>query len=454
MNLKKEPRINLICYGLILLFFAVLACVFPARTYGDSGQFIEMHVLREPVYPLFLWIFRSAFGETLYFSAVSWAQNAFNACATIALLRFFYKEFELNRVVKTLFVVVALMPHVMTPVFSATHMIISCAIMSEALTLPLFYLFMVSLLRLALSGDRRDILWSIIIGVVVSLTRGAMMICLIATAVVWLGRLIFEHQKIYKYALMVCCMLLAIVVRSEAYKAYNYAFNGIWDSDLCKNYYFSTNVIYASHTEDSELISDNNIRAFFADIYDKAENESLTLNKADGNFYDRILHLENSHDSIKFDCTTPILQDYYYQNNGSDYIGFIKYQDEVCAKLTSALLKPNLAGWLADYIGLAFNGMVRSISVSKSYTFIPSLALILISLIGCLVCLFRKQFIKESIILLVVLMMLAANAFGTAIVIMCLSRYMIYTFSLFYMANILLINSVFSNVRKKDRNEL
>ncbi len=55
---------------------------------------------------------------------------------------------------------------------------------------------------------------------------------------------------------------------------------------------------------------------------------------------------------------------------------------------------------------------------------------------------------------MVVLMMLAANAFGTAIVIMCLSRYMIYTFSLFYMANILLINSAFSNVRKKDRNEL
>ena len=197
MKLREEPRFNLICYGVILLFFIVLAAVFPLGLYGDSEQFISMHMHREPVYPLFLWVFRKIFGESLYLEVVKWAQNLLNAFCAIALLRGLVRRLDFGKVVMTIGTITLLAPHIMTPLFARSHLVLTCGVLNEALCLPLFYLYLLELISFATEGGRNHMVISAAWGVIISLIRGSMMICLIAWAIVAIGRCIFERKKFY-----------------------------------------------------------------------------------------------------------------------------------------------------------------------------------------------------------------------------------------------------------------
>ena len=143
LKTKKEY----IYYSIIIVFFVMVAIFCPVAMYGDSEQFISMHVHREPVYPLFLWFFRTIFGEGIYLDIVGWVQNLFNAFATIVVFRFFSREFELSHLKKILAIMFLLLPHIVTPLMSRTHLVLSSGILNEAIGLPLFLLYFVVIMN-------------------------------------------------------------------------------------------------------------------------------------------------------------------------------------------------------------------------------------------------------------------------------------------------------------------
>ena len=136
-----------------------------------------------------------------------------------------------------------------------------------------------------------------------------------------------------------------------------------------------------------------------------------------------------------------------------EYVAKTKFNEETCRVIAHSIWPACFGRWLLRYAGLSINGVVRSVAVVTPITIIPALAMVLFSLILCIYCLIKKRHVKTSLALLITLMMLAANAFGTATVIMCLSRYMIYCFAPFYMAFSALLIELFTDWRKR-RNEL
>ena len=66
-NIKDKKldssRIRLVC---CIAFYLAFCFVFGVQMGADSRGYINMVSAREPVYPLFLWAFRSLFGENLY----------------------------------------------------------------------------------------------------------------------------------------------------------------------------------------------------------------------------------------------------------------------------------------------------------------------------------------------------------------------------------------------------
>ncbi len=446
-------KLNLICYAGILAFFVFLAARFPVGLYGDSGQFIEMHMHREPVYPLFLCLFRTIFGEEIYLLIVSWTQNIINAMAAIAFIRFFNKQILSSPVVMVLGSLVMLVPHIMTPLFSQSGIVLSCGIMNESIALPLFYVFLIFTISYAINGKLINLVLSALVALILSMTRGSMMICLIAWMIVVIVRFIVLKKKWYFVAIPLVTLALLMKLRSGLSAGYNYLVNGVAASDMCGNMNLVTNILYASDREAGELIENPVTRDLFYEIYDKADADGLIYHSAESGYYEAIKHLENSHDNLKFNYILQTEQDYYYANVGDDYLERNLFQEETCKDIVGSIWGACIGRWIYRYIGLAINGVTRSVAVVTPYTVIPAVLMVFFALALSIYSVIKRKHVKEAIAMLIILMMLAANACATAILIMCLSRYMIYCFAPFYIGLMTLLMSYYKEWKEK-KNEL
>lgn len=432
-NMFLQIKREYIYYGIITIFFVMVAIFCPVTMYGDSEQFVSMHVHREPVYPLFLWFFRTILEEGIYLDVVSWVQNLFNAFASILLLRFFVKEFNLNHLKKILAVIFILLPHIVTPLMSHEHIVLSSAIMNEAIGLPLFLIHIVVTLSYIYRGKKSTMIGSAALALVLSLIRGSMMITLIAWMLIVAARLIYEKR--WKFVLTpALVMLLLFSVRGTIFKTYNYIVNDIYVATVCGNMNLVTNIFYASDREAGELIEDELSRELYYEIYDAAWEQGLNYRFAESNLYDKTIHLENSHDTLKFDYILQITADYYYANIGEDYLERNIWQDQICANMANDLLPACIGRWIGQYFLLAINGLARSIAFVHPMTVVPCVILLVFAFGLSIVSFIKKRHEKAGLAVIIALMMIFANAFGTATVIMCLSRYMIYGFSLFYIS--------------------
>jgi hypothetical protein len=116
--------------------------------------------------------------------------------------------------------------------------------------------------------------------------------------------------------------------------------------------------------------------------------------------------------------------------------------DEMAGRMIKKLLPACFGQWLYDYILLCRNGFVRSIAVVHPFLNFAALFLYVLAA-GLLVWQMsvKKRF-QAAVVMGTALLFIAANVCATSITIMCLSRYMIYGFSLFYTALYLLVREV------------
>lgn len=131
---------------------------------------------------LSLWIFRSLFGETKYLDIVRFLQNGLAAFSVIWLAESLKKRFGFGQWMEALVCLILLAPHIITPVFSASGLVLSNGVISEALGLPLFYLFTAQCMKMVYTRQRGAALSSLLLSLFLSLVRGQMMF----TILLWL----------------------------------------------------------------------------------------------------------------------------------------------------------------------------------------------------------------------------------------------------------------------------
>ena len=130
--------------------------------YNDSDQYIKMHVHREPIYPLFLWLMRLIAGDS------SLVVAGFIQCILAVYASYRFITYVLNNIVlkgidkvKSTFQSVAfkwilavvitgtvIAPYIITSLISVTHVMLANGILSEALALPLLFLYVVNIHRM------------------------------------------------------------------------------------------------------------------------------------------------------------------------------------------------------------------------------------------------------------------------------------------------------------------
>ena len=433
---KKFP----ISWLLPVLFFAALWLLGTTGIYNDSNQYIAMHIHREPLYSFFLWIFRSLFGETKYLDIVRFLQNGLAAFSVIWLAESLKKRFDFGQWMEALVCLILLAPHIITPVFSASGLVLSNGVISEALGLPLFYLFTAQCMKMVYTRQRGAALSSLLLSLFLSLVRGQMMF----TILLWLvfaGAVVIVEKKKLAKRLLICvvCTALAFGTRTLLVKSYNLVFNGYFINNTFGSVGLLANILYAADEEDAERIADQDARVMFELSYRLAKEQGATYQDAPEGFFNRAAHLEKWHDAIKFEMIEEPWRQLHDREGFIDYIPENVESDRIAATIVKSLLPAVLGRWLYDYLALACYGLIRSIAVVHPllnwYALTAYLAYIVLARLA-----WRKNHNSNAVWLAAFsLLAVLANVFATSMIIMCLSRYVIYGLPLFYVSGLMLL---------------
>lgn len=423
-----------------VLFFAALWLLGTTGIYNDSNQYIAMHIHREPLYSFFLWIFRSLFGETKYLDIVRFLQNGLAAFSVIWLAESLKKRFAFGQWMEALVCLILLAPHIITPVFSASGLVLSNGVISEALGLPLFYLFTAQCMKMVYTRQRGAALSSLLLSLFLSLVRGQMMF----TILLWLvfaGAVVIVEKKKLAKRLLICvvCTALAFGTRTLLVKSYNLVFNGYFINNTFGSVGLLANILYAADEEDAERIVDRDARVMFELSYRLAKEQGATYQDAPEGFFNRAAHLEKWHDAIKFEMIEEPWRQLHDREGFIDYIPENVESDRIAATIVKSLLPAVLGRWLYDYLALACYGLIRSIAVVHPllnwYALTAYLAYIVLAALA-----WRKNHNSNAVWLAAFsLLAVLANVFATSMIIMCLSRYVIYGLPLFYVSGLMLL---------------
>ena len=423
-----------------VLFFAALWLLGTTGIYNDSNQYIAMHIHREPLYSFFLWIFRSLFGETKYLDIVRFLQNGLAAFSVIWLAESLKKRFDFGQWMEALVCLILLAPHIITPVFSASGLVLSNGVISEALGLPLFYLFTAQCMKMVYTRQRGAALSSLLLSLFLSLVRGQMMF----TILLWLvfaGAVVIVEKKKLAKRLLICvvCTALAFGTRTLLVKSYNLVFNGYFINNTFGSVGLLANILYAADEEDAERIADQDARVMFELSYRLAKEQGATYQDAPEGFFNRAAHLEKWHDAIKFEMIEEPWRQLHNREGFIDYIPENVESDRIAATIVKSLLPAVLGRWLYDYLALACYGLIRSIAVVHPllnwYALTAYLAYIVLAALA-----WRKNHNSNAVWLAAFsLLAVLANVFATSMIIMCLSRYVIYGLPLFYVSGLMLL---------------
>ena len=422
----------------LLCFFLGMFAAYGVGVYNDSAQYIAMHIHREPLYPLFLAFFRLIAKESGGLVLAAIVQNVFAAFSIFFLIEYLQKKFSLNRIEELVLLLLELMPHLVTRYVSALGIFLENSVMSEALCIPLFQFFVLFTLRMIFENDKKDMVWSLLLAWLLSMTRGQMM----AAILLWMvsaGWLFISRRQYKKLLIPILAVVCAFGFRSLSVHTYNYFVTGYFMGNTYGQVNTLTNVIYACDREDGDVFEEGSLeRSFFDKFYEEAEALSANYKYAGESIDERTAYLEGTHDTLKFEVLEADMSAYFFGLGEVDYYQQSSMSDEMAGKMLRKLLPACFGQWFYDYLLLCRNGFIRSIAVTHKWINLAAL-MIYLAAAGLMIAVFRKDKKNPAVYMMgFALLFIAANVCATSLTIMCLSRYMIYGFSLFYMALFLL----------------
>lgn len=435
---RKRIRSWCILAGLLVFFLGMLAA-YGVGVYNDSEQYITMHIHREPLYPLFLAFFRMICGEG-YLTVAAAAQNLLTAAGIWVLTGYLASHFELRLWEELAVVLLQIVPHLITRYVSALHIFLENSVMSEALCIPLFQFFLYFLLRMLFEHRKRDRILSLAFAFLLSMTRGQMMTTILMWMVLVILQGLLQMRSVRRTsAVAIIMVILVFGLRSLTVHVYNYAVTGYFMGNTYGQVNTLTNVMYACDREDGEVFEEGSLeREFFERFYDEADAAGANYKYGGRTFTEQADHLEEYHDVLKFQILEADLSAYYFGLGQIDYYQQSSMSDEMAGRMLRELLPACFGQWLYDYLLLCTRGFIRSVAVV--HPLINWFTLLAYAAAVCLaVWQIRRQEKSDAAwVMGVALLFIVANVCATSMTIMCLSRYMIYGFSIFYTAGFLL----------------
>ncbi len=460
-NRKISLQLQDILAGAVFaVFFAYLLFTGEPVYTGDTFQHENQMIMREPGYALLIQFLRFLSPKRHYWILIA-LQNLLAAAANTAVVVFMRRRFGLGMPGVCVFTGILLVPHIMTPMFSSTHLVLTNALMTEGILFSLYPLAFIQLLRAMWSGRPmgRESICALVGLFVLSLIRGQMMVLFVVwfllMFVLTVIRGVQENEKMGErnntfvlaenigrqgLMAMIAAFIIVFAARSLVIHAYNYCEQGLFVDTASGTAMSFANVLYVADREDGAAIEDDALRALFYEMYDSADADQMNYKYAPSGILGRAAHHEQCHDDLNF---------IYFAEPAKRYIGETKniypdrYQelmiavDEVAGTLSAQLMPQVLGRYILNYFSVAALGFVRTVAYEHPVLVWYAVFLYAAAVVLTLLLWRQSPQSRAASFMAAVLLTIAGNVCATALMIQCISRYMIYNLPLFYMAGFL-----------------
>ena len=458
----RFDRRNLIFFGIFALFFGVLLGTGEPIYVNDTFQYENQMVMREPGYALLIQFLRFV-SPANHYGLIIIVQNILAIFANTVFIAFLRRRFCLNMPVSFLFTAILLAPHIMTPVFASTHLVLTNSLMTEGILISLYPLSFMSLLDMMWS--QKAIGWESIrtIGLffLLSLIRGQMMVLFIVWFLVAYclavknalkkttetkdGRDTFvlaENIGKQGFVAALAILILVFAARVMAIRVYNYCEQGLFVDTASGKAMSFANVLYVADRADGEVIQEEALRELFYEMYDAADADQMNYKYAPSGMLQKAAYHEKCHDELNFTYFGEPAKRYVWETKGIDatqYQELMIAVDEVAEQLSKELMPQVALRYVRNYIVVIILGFIRTVAYERPilawYALFAYAAAIIL-----MVLLWKKNAgSKTASFMAVVLLTIAGNVCATALMIQCISRYMIYNLPLFHRAGFLMI---------------
>ncbi len=425
-----------------MAFFGFLLITGEPLYLGDSFQHEMQFVTREPVYALLIQFLRLVSPEHHYWFIII-VQNILAVVANTIFMCVVRRELKLKWPVLVMFVAILLSPHILTPIASASGMVITNSLLSEGISYSLYLFYMMYILKAIWRRESfgKDSILAFCWAIFVSLVRGQFMILILVWFLV-VGLIALLQKRWKQIVLFVVMLAVAFVGRGLIVKTYNFCEQGLFVDTVSGKAMSVANVLYVANREDGEAIEDEGLRAAYYEIFDRAYADGMNYQFSPEGLLARAAHHEECHDSLNFDYFAIVAKEYVTKTTGitvEDYQRMMVEVDKVASVLMAELLPQVLSRYIYNYIAMVMMGLVRSVAFVHPIFNWYSLLIYLIAVM-LMIYVWRKQpSSKAAPFMALVLLMIMGNVTGTSLMIQCISRYMLYNLPSFYMAGLLLI---------------
>lgn len=454
-NKKKKIKINTID-ALVLLYllglFGFFFFGFEVKEYSDSFQLLNQFPTRDPGYGLLLKLCRDVFTQAFFLKALGFIQNGLAVVSIWFLGRYIVKAFRFPDFFKLIVAGLLTLPHIMTPFASSTHLILTNAVLTEGVSISLFYLWIILMLRLLYEKSIWNDAGALLMALLLSLIRGQLMVCLLVWLLAMGIRLIAQRRAVW--VLMAAAALAAVfALRTGIVRGYNDHFWQMNTDTFAGKAMMVANVLYVAQPEDAEKLETPYLKELCREILTAMEADGITFADAEGNILDKAMFHNDVHDKINFEYFEPVVRAWLKDTEGLDEMNYLYLMyrvDEVAAEMMKELLPQVLGDYVQNYLLVAGLGFLRSIAVEWVWLIPYAAGMYLLGLGGSSYLLIRKKGSRAAWFMLLMLLLIGGNVLATALMLQCISRYMIYNFPLFYIALLAMAGELFGWKKEDD----
>ncbi len=440
--------LNLIFYLLFPLLDGPVWC-------KDSLSYTTMDYSREPLYPLFLKILRTLFGQEdpaaglfyrgqqAYLLAAVLLQSLLAAVTVWILFRTLY-SFGKNRKTSLLYAIPGNLSmwgvQLLNRFGAARGSTYEESIMTEGLGISLYILFILSLVRYERFHKEKDlVLTGLFMFLCISLRKQLLVTVIIFMGVIFVTELLLHGRwKVFAAALLVSA---AAFFASNLFDcAYNLAFHGRLAPHTGNAMGIDCVLFYTADEEDIDGIEDAQARELAAAIYEKAKEQHLlyTDTPEDAGWVRQAADFADAYDVIGYDIMNPVIDEYLWENRPDlEGMDFYREIDRIETNIRNGLLKQDKGRILRLWSYNFRKGFVNSVLKIHPVLNMAAFVLFCLYIAMLLLTAARAKKTGETAIPLLAFCVLAGISVNSAVVGLLIfpqTRYMIYNMGLFYSA--------------------
>ena len=390
----------------------------------DSYTFVDMAFNHSPAYCIFLKIFTSTFGAYFELPVVI-TQYLIIAFGIHFFVKTLKRLFHIHKVGILIIQLICLAPCVYV------HNLGS-AILSEALTYPIFLVIFALTLRMFVEENLKYLYKISILLFVLILTRGQFL-ALIAALILIVSYIIFKKKSFVNQFYFLAILIVIPILTSFTERVYNKIVFGHFENNAMNYVHFIASPFYIANESDINLFTNKDEKVYFNLIYSSLKEAKLTRNQNISIGQDDYLFYQYNFPEI---CNRRIydLGLDYYEAKGLNFIEQNIALNTLCSKMIGPLIKQNFMTWLKVFS----KNLTNSFGSSKQMLFF------FVLLFYGLFNLIKSNKNIYKFIIIATLFMLANNTL-IALVIHSIKRYIFYFDWVIFATFIILLNEIFKN---------